>query len=340
MRGRSGTVGGGAGMGRRGGTAEGGEGVGGRVVTLGETMGLLAATTVGHLRHVPHMALGIGGAESNVSVALARLGTDVTWIGRVGADSLGDRVVRELTAEGIDVRAVRDTGAATGLMLKERLPGGAVKVWYYRSGSAGSRLEPDDIDPELVAGARLLHVTGITPALSGRAAAAVSYAVDTARAHGVTVSVDLNYRSALWPPEQAAPVLRELVARADLVFAGDDEAALVVGEGTPEELALKLGELGPSTVVIKLGAQGALASVDGVVHRRPAVPVEVVDSVGAGDAFVGAYLSELVAGAEPKRRLDTAALAGALLCTVPGDWEGMPDRAVLEGWRGVGEVVR
>ncbi|MFJ9588361.1 sugar kinase [Streptomyces acidicola] len=317
---------------------------GGRIVTLGETMGLLAATTVGHLQHVPHMALGIGGAESNVAVALARLGTPVTWIGRVGADSVGDRVVRELTAEGIDVRAVRDSGAPTGLMLKERLPGGAVKVWYYRAGAAGSRLAPEDIDARLVGGAGLLHVTGITPALGESAAATVSYAVDVARAHGVTVSVDVNYRSALWPPERAAPALRDLVARADLVFAGDDEAALVTGcdptARTPDELAAALTALGPATAVIKLGAEGALALVDGALHHRAAVPVRVVDPVGAGDAFVGAYLSELVAGADVKQRLDTAALAGALLCTVPGDWEGMPTRAALDGWTGVSDVLR
>ncbi|MEV8539608.1 sugar kinase [Streptomyces sp. NPDC051572] len=314
----------------------------GRIVTLGETMGLLAATTVGHLQHVSHMALGIGGAESNVAIAASRLGTRVSWIGRLGADSVGDRVVRELTAEGVEVHAVRDPDAPTGLMLKERLPGGAVKVWYYRAHCAGAQLTPADVDEALIAGAGLLHVTGITPALSETAAAAVSHAVDVARSAGVTVSVDVNYRSALWPPQRASPVLRKLVSRADLVFAGDDEAALVLGrEGeSPEVLASALTDLGPSSAVVKLGADGALALVDGEVHRRAAVPVQVLDPVGAGDAFVGAYLSELVAGADVKRCLETAVLAGALLCTVPGDWEGMPSRAVLDGWTGVTDVLR
>ncbi|WP_327394674.1 sugar kinase [Streptomyces phaeochromogenes] len=316
---------------------------GGRVVTLGETMGLLAATTVGHLQHVPHMALGIGGAESNVAIALSRLGTPVSWIGRLGMDSVGDRVVRELTAEGVDVHAVRDPDAPTGLMLKERLPGGAVKVWYYRAHGAGARLAPADVDDALVAGAGLLHVTGITPALGATASAAVFHAVDVARGAGVKVSVDVNHRSALWPPETAAPVLRRLVERADIVFAGDDEAALVLGReraDDPEELAAALTGLGPAGAVIKLGAEGASALVDGVHHRQAAVPVQVVDPVGAGDAFVGAYLSELMAGADVKRCLDTAALAGALLCTVPGDWEAMPTRAVLDGWTGVTDDVQ
>lgn len=316
---------------------------GGGVVTLGETMGLLAATTVGHLQHVPHMALGIGGAESNVAIALSRLGTPVSWIGRLGADSVGDRVVRELAAEGVDVHAVRDPDAPTGLMLKERLPGGAVKVWYYRTQGAGARLAPADVDDALVAGAGLLHVTGITPALGATAAAAVFHAVDVAREAGVKVSVDVNYRSALWSPQAAALVLRRLVARADIVFAGDDEAALVLGReraDDPEELAAALTGLGPAGAVIKLGAEGASALVDGVHHRQAAVPVQVVDPVGAGDAFVGAYLSELMAGADVKQCLDTAALAGTLLCTVPGDWEAMPTRAVLDGWTGVTDVQR
>ncbi|MFF3143673.1 carbohydrate kinase family protein [Streptomyces sp. NPDC057927] len=105
-------------------------------------------------------------------------------------------------------------------------------------------------------------------------------------------------------------------------------------------LAAALAALGPAVTVIKLGAEGALALVDGVVHRKAAVPVRSVDPVGAGDAIVGAYLSELMAGADAKRCLDTATLAGALLCTVPGDWEGMPNTAQLATWTGVSDVQR
>ncbi|MFI9781156.1 sugar kinase [Streptomyces sp. NPDC051956] len=306
----------------------------GYAVTLGETMGLLAATDTGYLPHISHMALGIGGAESNVAVALARLGTPVTWTGRLGADSLGDRVVRELRGEGIDVRATRDADAPTGLMLKERLPGGAVKVWYYRSQGAGARLGPSDIDTTLIAGARLLHITGITPALSDCAAEAVRHAVRTARSNGTLVSLDVNYRSALWSPERARPVLRELLGQADLVFAGDDEAAMVLDRpiGDSEKLALELAALGPTTAVVKLGANGATACVSDTLLRQPSFPVDVIDPVGAGDAFVGAYLAEHLAGEDPKACLATAALAGALLCTVRGDWEGMPTRAVLNSW--------
>ncbi|MFJ8816288.1 sugar kinase [Amycolatopsis thermoflava] len=314
----------------------------GRVVTLGETMGLLAATTVGHLPHVPTMALGIGGAESNVAIALTRLGVGVDWIGRLGVDSLGDKVVRELTAEGVGVRATRDPSAPTGLMLKERPPGGGTRVWYYRAHGAGARLCPADVDEDLVATAALLHVTGITPALGEGPAAAVRRAVAVARSCDVPVSVDVNYRSALWSAEDARPVLRALIADADIVFAGDDEARLVLGgdPGPPSEAARALTGLGPAEAVIKLGADGALGLVDGELHEQPAFPVTVVDPVGAGDAFVGAYLAERLAGADPATRLRTAARAGALMCTVPGDWEALPTRATLATTAEPADVVR
>ena len=301
------------------------------VVTLGETMALMKASTPGPLAFTESLSLGIGGAESNVAIALRRLGTSVTWVGRVGADSLGDLVLRELMAEGLDVDCARDSGAPTGLMIKERRTNETAKVWYYRSGSAGSRLAPEDVPERKIAAARLLHLTGITPALSASAAAAVQAALDCAKASDTLVSLDLNYRSALWPREAAAKAFQALVRQADVVFAGDDEAAIVVGEaGGPLELARRLADLGPGQVVIKLGAQGCVALVDGQEYRQDAVPVRAVDTVGAGDAFVGGYLAELLDGRPVQERLLTAVRTGAYACLVSGDWEGMPRRPELE----------
>jgi len=301
------------------------------VVTLGETMALMKAATPGPLAFTESLRLGIGGAESNVAIALRRLGTSVTWVGRVGADSLGDLVLRELLAEGLDVECGRDPQAPTGLMIKERRTNETAKVWYYRSGSAGSALSPADIPEAKIAAARLLHITGITPALSASAAAAVQSAIDCARTAGTLVSFDLNYRSALWPKDMAAAAFRALVRQADVVFAGDDEAAIVVGEAAdPLDLARRLADLGPAQVVIKLGAQGCVALIDGREYRQAAVPVRAVDTVGAGDAFVGGYLAELLDGQPVQQRLLTAARTGAYACLVSGDWEGMPRRAELE----------
>lgn len=301
-----------------------------QVVTLGETMALMKAETPGPLAHVSSLSLGVGGAESNFAVALRRLDTSVTWVGRLGADSLGDLVQRELAAEGIVTLAIRDADAPTGLMIKERRTPDTLRVWYYRTGSAGSRLSWADVPPELIAGAELLHVTGITLGISDSAREAVHQAVDCARRSGVLVSFDLNYRSALWPPVDAASEFASIIAKSDLVFAGESEAAMVVGAATdPLTLAHRIAELGPTQSVIKLGADGCVAVVDGHEYRRPAVRINAVDSVGAGDAFVAGYVSELVAGANTSARLRTAVRAGAFACLVPGDWEGMPRRQEL-----------
>ncbi|MGY1739014.1 sugar kinase [Geodermatophilus sp. SYSU D00684] len=299
------------------------------VVTLGETMALLWPPEVGLLRHAPALRLGIAGAESNLAVGAVRLGVPATWIGRVGDDEFGRLVTMTLRGQGVTTTAVVDPGAPTGLMVKERRAARATRVLYYRSGSAGSRLSPDDVDPAVVAAAGVLHVTGITPALSATARQAVLAAVEEARSAGVPVSVDLNYRSALWSPAEAGPVLHELVRAADVVLATEEEARLLVEGPDDRTLLAGLRALGPRQVLLKKGAAGSLSSVDGVIRLVPARRVDVVDPVGAGDAFGAGYLGGLCLGLPPEERLALATSAGAFAVTVPGDWEGLPSRADL-----------
>ena len=300
------------------------------LVTLGETMALLTAEHPGPLAHVSAMGLGIGGSESNVAIGVQRLGGNAVWCGRVGADSLGQLVQREIRAEGVTVRITEDPAAPTGLMLKERRTVATQKVSYYRAGSAGSRLSSGDLDPQLIAGASVLHVSGITPALSGSAAAAVRQAMEVAREQGVTVSFDLNYRARLWSAAAAGQSYRALIPLADVVFAGDEEAALAVRRAEdPAELAERLANLGPAQAIIKLGSEGAVAWIDGNIFHQGAVPVQPVDTVGAGDAFVAGYLAELMAGSAPAQRLGLAATTGAFACLAYGDWEGLPRREEL-----------
>ena len=294
------------------------------VVTLGETMALMAPEATGPLFHTTLLRLGIGGAESNVAIGLQRLGTPAAWIGRVGRDSLGDLVVRELTAEGLDVHAVRDNDVPTGLMIKERRTPSNQRVWYYRSGSAGSRLTPDDLPDSLIESARVLHFSGITPALSPTAAATVEEAIRRARTGDTLVSFDVNFRRALWSPGEAAAALRVLASRADIVFAGEDEAAMLVGPGAASDLAQRLSALGPDQVLIKRGRRGATAFVDGRGHQQPAISVAVVDTVGAGDAFVAGYLHHAIHEAPAAARLLGAVKNAAFVCLSPGDWEGLP----------------
>lgn len=300
------------------------------VIAVGETLALFRTEGIGPVAHNTRFELSMGGAESNVAIAVARLGGAAAWVGRLGEDSFGDLVLRDLRAEGVQAHATRDADAPTALMVREARTPSLARVTYYRAGSAGSRIAPGDLPRAEIRSAKILHVSGITPALSAGAAETVWAAIDEARAGGALVSFDVNHRSALWDVDEAAPVYRRLAAAADVVFAGEEEAAIVLGgPGDAADLAAGIAALGPSQVVIKLGADGCLAVIDGERFEAPGVSIDPLDTVGAGDAFVGGYLTELAAGLAPAARLTTANAAGAFACLTPGDWAGLPRRSEL-----------
>lgn len=301
-----------------------------RVATVGETMALMRSRDIGSLRHVSELVLGIGGAESNVAIGLRRLGIDVTWLGRVGDDPLGERVAREIRAEGVDVQAVVDTQAPTGLMLKERSSASSTAVFYYRAGSAGSRLQPDDMPPGWIENADLVHVSGITALLSDSARDCVLTAISRAQAAGAQVSFDVNYRSTLAPVDVAGPLLRKIAENADIVFGGPEELKLLYPDSEPAEAAQRLVHGGRGEVVLKMGADGAVVYSSGAVVEGAGFTVDVVDTVGAGDAFVAGYLSGLVQGIDVQARLQRANACGAMLCMAPGDWESSPTLSDVE----------
>ncbi|MDA5279279.1 sugar kinase [Streptomyces sp. Isolate_45] len=301
------------------------------LVTLGEAMAVLAADRPGPLASGTSLRLGFAGAEATVAIGVSRLGHAASWTGRVGADSAGTMILAGLRGEAVDVTRARvDEAAPTGLMLRERRTPDHTRVTYYRRGLAGARLDPEDIDPELIAQARILHVTGITPALGDGPRAAVRRAVELARAAGVTVSLDLNYRARLWTREEATAELTHLVSRADIVFAGPDEASLVVPEAESADMGRTLLDLGPREAVVKLGARGALAVTRGGEAVQDILPVTLVDPIGAGDAFVAGYLAGLLDGTDLPGRLLLAATCGAFAVAAAGDWEGLPRRAELD----------
>ncbi|MFI6323759.1 sugar kinase [Nonomuraea sp. NPDC050556] len=290
------------------------------LVTFGETMALFSARRTGPLRYARDFDLGLGGAESNVAIGVARLGAAATWVGRVGADEFGDLIEQTLRGEGVDVRAIRDGSAPTGLMIKGRRTADLIDVRYYRRDSAGSHLCPEDLDLSLVRASRVLHVSAITPALSASARSAVAVALAAAREAGVFVSLDVNYRRALWSPAEAGDWLRSVIGSVDVLFATEHEARLITDD--PEKLDVP-------HVVLKFGAQGAMELSGGVVRRAEPYRVTEVDPVGAGDAFAAGWLAEWLAGASPEVRLSTACAAGAFAVTSQGDWESLPRRADL-----------
>lgn len=300
-----------------------------QIVTLGETLALLSAPDIGLLRHADYLRIGVAGAESNVAIGLCRLGVDVQWTGRVGDDEFGQRIAQTLRGQGLHTRAIVDDTAPTGLMIKARRTSQLTQVAYYRRDSAGSRLAPGDLDTEAIAEASVIHLSGITPALSKSARDAVFTAIDVAREYETVVSFDVNYRSALWSTDDASRVLADVVRRCDVLFTTEDEAALLTDTRGTESLTVALARMGPTQVLVKRGSSGATALIRGQSLQIPPVPVTAVDPVGAGDAFTAGYLADLCSGATPAECVRTAARTGAFAVTVHGDWEGAPTRREL-----------
>jgi 2-dehydro-3-deoxygluconokinase len=293
------------------------------VFTLGEALGVISA---GRLRHDSTARLDIGGPEFTTAIGLVRLGHSVMWVGRVGRDELGARVLSTLHAEGLDVSTVRvEDTVPTGMVLTQRPGSGPEHTLHYRAGSAGSRLSPEDVPADAVRSARLVHVTGITPAISGTAWSAVHHAVRLAREAGVPVSMDVGYREGLWKDrDDAVQALTELARGVDVLFANQEELQLI---------GAVLGTI--PEVVITRGAKGASATVNGMRFDTPAAPVVPVDLGGAGSAFVAGYLSALLEDLHPADRLKRgSALAGRAVAS-PSRWLALPTRDTLPSAIGV-----
>jgi 2-dehydro-3-deoxygluconokinase len=308
------------------------------VVTLGECLISLVAAAPGPLSEAVAFERQVAGAEANVAVGLARLGHSVAYVGRVGGDGFGTAIVRKLRGEGVDVGHLAvDEGATTGLMLRERRVLGAAQVVYARTGSAGSRLSVVDVDRAatdgVFVGARWLHITGITPALSATAHDATRQAVELARSAGLTISFDVNLRRRLWSDADAAPVVRRFAEHVDIVLGSPDELAVVTGSTTadPASLAQAVLDLGPSVAVVKLGADGALGlERGGKPVTSPAIEVSAaLDPVGAGDGFCAGFIAARLGGADLPTALRSGNACGAAAVAAVGDLTGLPDTAEL-----------
>jgi 2-dehydro-3-deoxygluconokinase len=301
------------------------------VIAAGETMLLGLTPRPGLLRHAHALELRVGGAESNVTIALARLGVPSGWVGSLGEDEAGQLVLDRIRGEGVDTSRVRRVeGYPTGLYLRDSA-GGKVRVHYYRAGSAASRMVPGAFDPDYLRGADFLHLTGITPALSEGCAEFVRWAAREARARGVRVSFDVNYRSKLGSPEAAKGFVEGLLPDLDLLFVGDDEALALWGAGG-ESLARRLAAAHPSgglEVVLKEGERGSAVLVGDRFFEEDGFKVPEVDPVGAGDAHAAGYLAGSLWGVGARERLRLANAMGAYSVMTLGDYEGLPGAAEI-----------
>lgn len=298
------------------------------VVTLGETMVQLNATTSGPLRYVHTFEKHCAGTESNFAIGTVRMGLTAGWLSRVGDDEFGRYVLSQVRGEGVDVsRVIVDPDAPTGVYFIQRdypVPGQSA-TFYYRQGSAASRLRIEDVDAAYITDAKLLHLTGITPALSVGCRRAWYHAAELARNNDVTLSFDTNLRLKLWSPRRAREALRRMLGLCDVLITDPDDAATLLGQTDPKAAAAFLLERGPSIVVMKLGDRGGFVmDAEGTLVERQGFDVPVVDTVGAGDAFDAGFLSGLLRDWDLNRCLEVANAAGALCVTVRGDVEALP----------------
>jgi 2-dehydro-3-deoxygluconokinase len=293
-----------------------------RVLTAGETMALLDPVVDGDLTAGTQLTLRIGGAESNFAIALARLEVGVTWISRLGADPLGDLIERTLAAEGVDVsRVLRDRSAQTGVFFKWRT-GGKSHVLYSRTGSAASHLTPEDVPDEALAGVELVHLTGITMALGEGPQALVISVAERARARGITVLFDPNWRAPLWgSPAAAATSQAEVLPYVDWYLCGEHEGHVLFGTDTIGALVKSARTLGARDAAVRIGSRGA------VVHGRVVPPprlTPVRDEVGAGDGFAAGFAFGLLHGLDPEACARSGNLLASAALSGTGDWETFP----------------
>lgn len=259
-----------------------------KLVTFGETMAQLVPRS-GNATTATDFAVHVAGAESNVAIGFARLHGHAEWVSRVGDDPFGRRVLAHISQEGVGTTSVEvDADHPTGCFLKD-VTGEARPVTYFRRGSAASAMTIADADRALRLAPATVHTSGVTAALSASCAEAVRHLAARATASGVEFSFDVNYRSQLWSDHKAAAsLLRDLALAADVLFVGRDEADELWGLSTAEQIREAFPKV--RTVVVKDGAVAATAFHADSTFVVPAPPINVMEPVGAGDAFAAGFL--------------------------------------------------
>ncbi len=295
------------------------------IATLGEPLIELNALTRGPLRYVQYFEKHVAGSEANFCIAAVMFGARCSLVARVGDDEFGRNVVEYLRGRGVDVSHIKFDNAPTGVFFVQRhypVPGRSV-MFYYRRGSAGSRLSPVDVDEALIKAVDAVHSTGITLAISDSAREAVHKAFEIAK----RTTFDTNIRPALWRnlEEARVAVLDVLRRGVEVLITDPDDTEVVLGVREPEEAYRRYRELGVEVLLYKMGARGAYVYRGDEKYFKPAYSVPVEDPTGAGDAMAGVFTAMYLSGAELEKALAYAVASSALVVTVRGDNEAIPD---------------
>ncbi|OPJ58415.1 sugar kinase [Clostridium chromiireducens] len=297
------------------------------VLTFGESMVVFSPNNNGPIRHVHTFTKSLGGAESNVATAIAKLNHSVGWFSKVSDDEFGRFVINAIKAEGVDTsRVVVDKNRNTGILFKERYQRSNPNVYYYRKDSAASSLSPEDLDEGYIKQTKILHLTGITPALSESCRKTVYRAIEIAKENNILVSFDPNIRLKLWPVEEAKKVLVDIACRADIVMPGLDEAEILLGLTDKDEVADYFLSKEAKIVAIKLGAEGCYIKdrKEGVKVHGYNVSDLIQDTAGAGDGFAAGFLAGYLEKLPLNEIGQYANGVGAMATLVQGDMEGYP----------------
>jgi len=311
------------------------------VVTFGESMVLFGPDSSGPLRYVQNFNKSIAGAESNVAIALAKLGHEVGWFSKLGNDEFGRYIQATIRGEGVDVsRVLVEPLKNTGILFKERFIHSNPNVYYYRKDSAASTLKPEDLDEEYIKNSKILHITGITPALSDSCRKTVFKAIEIAKVNNVLVSFDPNIRLKLWTEEEAIPVLLQIAKQSDIIFPGIDEGQMLLGLTKPEEIAEKFMNMGCTVVAVKLGKEGCYVAnkVSGLYINSYRLE-NPQDTIGAGDGFAAGFLSGMLNKLDFIECGEYANGVGAMAVLVKGDMEGYPNPEQLMAFIGKRKII-
>lgn len=279
---------------------------------------------------------GHGGDTSNCAIAAARQGASVGYVTWLGRDPFGDSFMALWQTEGVDASQVRrQADAHTGIYFVDHADG-RHRFSYLRAGSAASRMTPDCLPRAYIAGAKVLHVSGISQGISASACDTVFHAIEIARAAGVLVSYDTNLRPALWPLERARAITHAAMRSCDIALPGMDDAIALTSLEDPDAIADFYLGLGAGTVALTLGKAGTLVATTGRRQRIPVQAVAAVDATAAGDTFDGAFLAELLRGGDPFTAATYANAAAALSTLAYGAVAPIPSRAAVLAFMAAG----
>ena len=297
-------------------------------------MAMFVAKTCGPLHEVEEFTRMLAGAEVNVAIGLKRLGHSVAYVTKLGTDPFGTYIENKLKSEGLDVQISKDEDHFTGYQLKGKVMEGDPEVFYYRRNSAASCLSVEDIEKVDLEGARVLHITGIPPALSKSCREATYRLIERAREKNMLVSFDPNLRPTLWESQEVMiQTINDIASKADIVLPGTGEGKILMGSDKPEEIAEFYRKNGAKSVIIKAGGAGAYADWEDGKAFYPGYKVkEVVDTVGAGDGFAVGILSAWLEGLQMPEMVDRGNAIGSIQVSVASDNEGLPTKEELDAY--------